>query len=228
MQMSKTGHPVKNAVLFDGGRRIMIKPFFIGLAGGSGSGKTTLAQALHSHLGIEKSTIFCLDWYYNDIQQQPKSADGSVNFDHPHALDQQLLITHLDLLKQGKELNVPIYDFGTHQRLKLTKRISTCQLVLIEGLHVLSLEPVRQILDLKVYIDLPDDVRFIRRLLRDQAERGRSLETVINQYLTTTRPMHLEWVAPSRQFADVVVSAQDPVSKMAQMVLGRIQPGWLA
>ena len=201
----------------------MIKPFFIGFAGGSGSGKTTLAQALNQRLGNNRTTILCLDWYYNDIQKQPKSADGSVNFDHPSALDQELLADHLERIKRGENVDAPIYDFETHRRLKTTRRILNRQTILIEGLHTLSLDMVRQMLDLKVFIDLADDIRFIRRLLRDQSERRRSVATVINQYLTTTRPIHLESILPSRQFADVVICAQKSVSEMTQEVIDQLK-----
>ena len=201
----------------------MIKPFFVGFAGGSGSGKTTLAQALNQRLGNNRTTILCLDWYYNDIQKQPKSADGSVNFDHPSALDQELLVDHLERIKQGENVDAPIYDFETHRRLKTTRRILNRQTILIEGLHTLSLDMVRQMLDLKVFIDLADDIRFIRRLLRDQSERRRSVATVINQYLTTTRPIHLESILPSRQFADVVLCAQKSVSEMTQEIIDQLQ-----
>ena len=201
----------------------MIKPFFIGLAGGSGSGKSTLAKSLNSHLGTNQTSMFCLDWYYHDICKQPKLDDGSINFDHPSALDQYLLINHLQQLKKGRNVNAPIYNLATHRRSKLTRKIVNRPTIFIEGLHTLVLSEVRQMLDLKIFIDLSDDIRFIRRLLRDKSERKRSLQTVINQYLATTRPMYIEWVLPSRRFADVVLSAENSVSEMKQTVLSQIQ-----
>ena len=201
----------------------MIKPFFVGLSGGSGSGKTTLAKSLHSHLGSDQTSIFCLDWYYHDICKQPKLDDGSINFDHPSALDQYLLINHLQQLKKGRSVDAPIYNFATHHRSKLTRKIANRPTIFIEGLHTLVLSEVRRILDLKIFIDLSDDIRFIRRLLRDQSERKRSLHGVITQYLTATRPMHMEWILPSRRFADVVLSAENSVSEMKRIVLSQIQ-----
>ena len=180
----------------------MIKPFFVGLAGGSGSGKTTLAKSLHSHLGSDQTSIFCLDWYYHDICKQPKLDDGSINFDHPSALDQYLLINHLQQLKKGRNVNAPIYNFATHHRSELTRKIAN--------------RPT-------IFIDLSDDIRFIRRLLLDQSERKRSLHGVITHYLTATRPMHMEWILPSRRFADVVLSAENSVSEMKRIVLSQIQ-----
>ena len=185
---------------------IGLTPTLIGFSGGSGSGKTTLAAAIHQRLGSHRSAVLSLDSYYKDLSHLPLEARASINFDHPDALDVQLLTQQIRQLRYGKAVGVPCYDFTTHTRRLETLMLQPKAVVLVEGILLLALEPIRSLLDLKVFVDAPADIRFIRRLVRDIQERGRTVDSCIQQYYATTRPMHFAWVEPSKVFADVVVS----------------------
>lgn len=202
---------------------IGLTPTLIGCAGGSGSGKTTLAAAIDDRLGSNRSGVLSLDSYYKDLSHLPLKERAAVNFDHPDALDVQLLTQQIRQLRCGKAVEVPRYDFTTHTRRLETLTLQSKPVVLIEGILLLALEPIRSLLDLKVFIDTPADIRFIRRLVRDIQERGRTVDSCIQQYYATTRPMHLAWVESSKVFADVVVSGEEEIETLATLLIDRIE-----
>ena len=205
------------------GTSIRLTPILIGFAGGSGSGKTTLAAAIHQRLGSHRSAVLSLDSYYKDLSHLPLEARASVNFDHPDALDVQLLTQQIRQLRYGKAVGVPCYDFTTHTRRLETRTLQPKAVVLVEGILLLALEPIGSLFDLKVFVDAPADIRFIRRLVRDIQERGRTVDSCIRQYYATTRPMHFAWVEPSKAFADVVVSGEEETETLATLLINRIE-----
>lgn len=176
----------------------------VGIAGGTGSGKTTLAHALHEHFS-DCSVLISQDSYYRDLSHLSPEERDMVNFDHPNALDFELLEAHLIQLKQGKAIEKPIYDFATHTRIASNEVIESAPLVIIEGILLFAVSEIRDLFDLKVYIDTDDDVRILRRMERDIHERGRDFKSVKNQYLSTVKPMHDKFVEPSKNSADVVI-----------------------
>ncbi len=183
----------------------MNKILAIGIAGGSGSGKTTVAEMIAEDLGKERVVLIVQDNYYKDLSHLPPAERAKVNFDHPDSFDAQLMAEHLHTLKAGKPIEMPIYDFVTHTRQKETTTVEPKQVLIVEGILVLDSPRLRDGMDVKIYIDTDDDVRFIRRLKRDIQVRGRDLESVINQYLTTVRPMHFEFVDKSKRYADIIL-----------------------
>ena len=202
---------------------IGLTPTFIGFSGGSGSGKTTLAAAIHERLGNHRSAVLSLDAYYKDLSYLPLEERAAVNFDHPDALDVQLLTEQIRQLRCGHAVEVPRYDFTTHTRRSETVTLQPKAVVLAEGILLLALDSIRSLLDLKVFVDAPADTRFIRRLLRDIQERGRTVDSCIRQYYATTRPMHFAWVEPSKAFADIVVSSEEAVETLATLLIERIE-----
>ena len=202
---------------------IGLAPTLIGFSGGSGSGKTTLSAAIHERLGNHRSAVLSLDAYYKDLSYLPFEERAAVNFDHPDALDVQLLTQQIRRLRCGHAVEVPCYDFTTHTRHPETLTLQSKAVVLVEGILLLALDPIRSLLDLKVFVDAPADIRFIRRLLRDIQERGRTIDSCIHQYYATTRPMHFAWVEPSKAFADIVVSSEEAVETLATLLIERIE-----
>jgi len=192
-------------VLTYGGSMVSRRPFFIGVAGGSGSGKTTVADRLATMLGAEHLALIPLDAYYVARSEQSIAERSQANYDHPNAFDWELLDTHLALLGGGKPAPVPVYDYAIHDRSPHVDMVVPRSIVVLEGILVLSEARIRDRLDLKVFVDIDADLRFIRRLERDVAERARSAESVVEQYLTTVRPSHLQFVEPSKRYADVIV-----------------------
>ncbi len=180
-------------------------PLIIGIAGGTGSGKTTVARAILDRVGADHIAAFPHDAYYKDLSSLAPTLRAQVNFDHPDSLDTPLLIEHLQQLRNGASIDLPVYDFKTHTRTQQTIRIDPKPVVMVEGI-LIFVEPVlRELFDIKIFVDTDADIRFIRRLQRDIAERGRTSESVIRQYLETVRPMHLEFVEPSKRYADVII-----------------------
>jgi len=177
----------------------------IGVAGGTGSGKTTVARRLFDVLGSSRVCVIQHDRYYRERLDLTFEERCALNFDHPHALDTALLLEQLCALKAGRAIDAPVYDFSRHARCAHTDRIEPRQTIILEGILVLADASLRELLDVKVFVDTDPDVRFIRRMLRDTSERGRSVQSVIDQYISTVRPMHLEFVEPSRRYADVIV-----------------------
>lgn len=177
----------------------------VGICGGSGSGKTTVARKVLEAIGEEKVLLLALDSYYKDSSHLSYEERAKMNFDHPDALDSELLIHHLDMLKEGLPVAQPVYDFSTHARKPQPIHLEPHPVILVEGILIFENQNLRKRFDLKVFVDTDADVRFIRRLRRDITKRGRNLESVIQQYLETVRPMHLEFVEPSRRYADVIL-----------------------
>jgi uridine kinase len=177
----------------------------IGICGGTGSGKTTVAQKILEAVGADRVVYLQQDAYYKDVSHLPLEERHRLNFDHPDAIDTDLLIRHIEQLRAGRAVEQPIYDFTTHTRRPETRRIEPRPIILVEGILVFENPRLRALMDLKIFVDTADDIRFIRRLLRDISERGRTVESVIRQYLETVRPMHLEFVEPSKRYADIII-----------------------
>lgn len=177
----------------------------IGIAGGTGAGKTLVARSIAEELDHESVLVLEQDSYYRDLRHIPLGERETRNYDHPDAFDRDLLRTHLAALLEGREIEVPIYDRKTHTRLPETRREAPVRVVVLDGILILEDPAIRQLFDIKLFIDADPDVRFIRRLKRDLSERGRTLDQVIRQYESTVRPMHQQYVEPSKQYADVVI-----------------------
>lgn len=183
----------------------MKNSIIIGIAGGSGSGKSTVTDELKNLIEEDKVTIIEQDSYYKDQSSLPYEQRVKTNYDHPFAFDNELLIKHLKMLKNNEPIEKPIYDFEKHNRKEETKLIIPKEVIILEGILILTEEEIRNLLDIKVFVDTDSDVRIIRRILRDIKERGRSLESVILQYMSTVRPAHLQFVEPSKKYADVII-----------------------
>ncbi len=181
------------------------QPFVVGVAGGTGSGKTTIAQKIAESVPRESVSVIEHDSYYRDAAHLDVEARAQLNFDHPDALDTQLLIEHLQALKSGTAAEVPLYDFKTHARRGETKRVLPTAIIVVEGILIFSDADLRPLLDLKIFVDTDADIRILRRIRRDMEQRGRSFESVREQYYRTVRPMHLQFVEPSKRWADVIV-----------------------
>ena len=177
----------------------------IGICGGTGSGKTTVANRILETVSADEVVFIQQDLYYRNLKDMPLDYRNAANFDHPDAIDNELLAHHLKKLQAGEPVELPIYDFRTHTRLPATTPIEPKSIVIVEGILIFAEPRLLEQMDIKVFVDTPDDVRFIRRLQRDIAERGRTLDSVIEQYLATVRPMHMQFVEPSKRFADVII-----------------------
>lgn len=177
----------------------------IGIAGASGSGKTLVAHTLYDALGSEKVVTLGEDAYYKDLSHLPFEERVKFNFDHPDAFDHELLVNHLSRLLQGQTIEHPIYDYHTHTRKKESRQVGPHQIIILEGILILSVPKLRDLMDIKIYIDTPPDVCFIRRLQRDINERGRTVDNVIEQYQNTVRPMYLQFIEPSKRYADIII-----------------------
>jgi uridine kinase len=204
-------------------RRLFMKPIVIGVAGGSGSGKTTVAQNILEQVGSDKVTYITHDLYYKDASHLSLSERHKLNCDHPEAFDNELLIKHVKKLKSGEAVEVPIYDFKTYIRAKETQRMEPQRVVLVDGILIFADKKLRELMDVKIFVDTDADIRFIRRLQRDIEERARTTELVIEQYLTTVRPMHLEFVEPSKRYADVIVPEGGFNEVAIKMIAARIK-----
>ena len=201
----------------------MTKPLVIGVAGGTGAGKTTVAQAILDRVGCERVAFVQHDAYYRDLSHLPMEERRKVNFDHPDALENELLVSHLTMLKAGKPVDLPVYDFVTYTRLARTYRVDPKGVILVEGLLLFADPQLRDLMDIKVYVDADADLRLVRRLNRDIQERGRSYESVIGQYLSTVRPMHLEFIEPSKRYADVIIPRGGFNEVALDMVIARVE-----
>ena len=193
-------------------------PFVIGIAGGTGSGKSTLTKRLQTSLGIKVSVIE-QDCYYKDLSHIPENERGSTNFDHPMSIDFDRLYDDILNLKEGRSIEKPIYNFATHTREEGTTSVEVGDVIIIEGILILSDAHIRELLDLKVFVETEDDVRILRRIERDMIERGRDLRGIIDQYLTTVKPMHKLFVEPSISYADVIIPGGSDTTSVVKLIL---------
>ena len=199
------------------------QPVTIAVAGGTGSGKTTIANEIVKRVGADRIAYLQHDSYYYDLDRLPHDPRNLPNFDHPESLETDLLIKHLKQLRAGHAVSVPVYDFTTHRRTAQTRRVEPQPVILVEGLLIFAERRLRDLFDIKIFVDTDNDIRFIRRLRRDIAERGRSMESVVDQYLSIVRPMHLEFVEPSKRYADVIVPEGGFNTVALEMVVARIE-----
>jgi uridine kinase len=200
-----------------------LTPLVIGIAGGSGSGKTTVAQTILQRVGPDRISFLQHDAYYKDLSGLPPVQRAEVNFDHPNSLENELLVGHILQLKKGEAINVPVYDFSTHSRTDRTFKVQPRSVILVEGILIFAEISLRELFDVKIFVDTDSDLRFIRRLQRDITERGRTTESVIKQYLATVRPMHLDFVEPSKRYADVIIPEGGFNTAALDMVVARIE-----
>jgi uridine kinase len=200
-----------------------MKPIVIGVAGGTGSGKTTVAEKILHRVGAEHVAYIPHDAYYRELGHLPPEERARVNFDHPDSLETSLLVEQLKALRAGQVIEIPIYDFTKHMRTKETRRVEPAPVILVEGILIFVEPELRALLDVKLYVDTDADVRFIRRLQRDIQERGRSVESVCKQYLSTVRPMHQEFVEPSKRYADVIIPEGGFNEVAIEMVAARLR-----
>lgn len=198
-------------------------PLVIGIAGGSGSGKTTVAQKILNRVGAERIAYLPHDAYYKDLQGLPPAQRAAVNFDHPNALETDLLVQHVHALMRGQAVKLPVYDFARYCRTQETIQIEPRGVIVVEGILIYTDPDLRSLLTVKIFVDTDSDLRFIRRLQRDIRERGRSPESVIEQYLNTVRPMHLEFVEPSKRYADVIIPEGGFNTAALEMVTAHIE-----
>jgi uridine kinase len=182
-----------------------MQPIVLGVAGGSGSGKTTVVRAMVASLGTDQVTVIHHDSYYRDTSHLDIEERRQINYDHPDSLETELLVEHLKELRSGRPAAAPIYDFAEHTRLPQRDHVQPRKVIIVDGLLILWDAQLRGLMDIKVFVDTDSDLRFIRRLERDISERGRTAESVIQQYMRTVRPMHLEFVEPSKRYADLIV-----------------------
>jgi uridine kinase len=202
--------------------------FVIGVAGGSGSGKTTVVRRIVDSLGPEQVTLLDHDRYYRDRNDLRLEERAALNYDHPDALETDLMVRHVRALKSGQPIEAPQYDFTRHARLAESDTFQPRRALIVEGILVFTDAALRDLMDIKVFVDTDSDTRFIRRLRRDVAERGRTMDSVIDQYQSTVKPMHLEFVEPSKRYADVIIPlgghntvAVDLLLTMLRSVAGR-------
>ena len=200
----------------------MSKPLIIGVVGGSGSGKTTVTKAIQQAMQV-RAAFLDQDGYYKDLGHMTLAERKLVNFDHPDSIDTDLLVQHLEQLARGEAIDKPTYDFAAHTRAAASIRVEPNPIVLVDGILLFADKRLRDLFDIKVYVDVADDVRFIRRLERDVVERGRTMSDVIRQYLNTVRPMHLEFVEPSKRYADVILPEGGQNRVAVEMIIARVQ-----
>jgi len=182
-----------------------LPPVIIGVAGGSGSGKTTVAHSVRKAAPGRTVAILHHDSYYHDHSHLSPDERAAINYDHPAAFETSLMIEHLEALRRGEPVDVPVYDYGTHSRTAEVRRVEPADIVFVEGILVLEHAGLRSLMDMRLYVDVDDDERFIRRLIRDIRDRGRTMESVVDQYLGVVKPMHLQFVEPSKRHAHIIV-----------------------
>lgn len=197
-------------------------PIVIGIAGGSGSGKTTVANVILQRVGADRIAYLPHDAYYRDLTHLPPIQRAQVNFDHPESLETELMIAHIQRLKAWQSIDLPVYDFSHHRRTEQTIHIEPQRVIMVEGILIFAEAELRKLFDVKIFVDTDADVRLIRRIQRDINERGRTIDSVINQYSTTVRPMHLEFVEPSKRYADVIIPEGGLNTVAMDMVIARI------
>jgi len=198
-------------------------PIVIGIAGGSGSGKTTVANVVLNRVGAHRIVYLPHDAYYRELTGLPPNQRADVNFDHPDSLETELLVQHIEALRNWQPIELPVYDFTTHSRTQATIHIEPQRIIIVEGILIYALPELRKLFDVKIFVDTDADIRFIHQLERDITERGRSTQSVIHQYLTTVRPMHLEFVEPSKRYADIIIPEGGLNTVALDMVIARIE-----
>jgi uridine kinase len=198
-------------------------PFLLGVAGGSSSGKTTVAERLCELIGGDRIALIKLDSYYVDMPEQPLDVRAKANYDHPDAFDWELMHRHLQSLVAGEPVEVPVYDYAAYERTPQVTRIGRCDVVVVEGILVLYEPSIRDMFDLKVYVDADADLRLIRRLQRDVNERGRTVQSIIDQYLATVRPAHLQFIEPSKRHAHVIIPEGGRNEPALEVLLARVR-----
>jgi len=201
----------------------LITPFIIGVAGGSGSGKTTVSRQIRTMVGLAQLAYIQHDSYYFDYTHLSLAERAQVNYDHPDSLETSLLIQHLHDLRQGRTIEAPLYDFANYRRKSATQAIQPVRIILVEGILIFVEKALRELMDMRIFVDADADLRLIRRLHRDMNERGRSFASVIHQYMSTVRPMHLEFVEPSKRYADVIVPEGGENRVAMEMIVSRLQ-----
>jgi len=201
----------------------MKRSIIFGVAGGTGSGKTTVAQRILERVGTENVAFVPHDAYYRDLSHLSLPARDEVNFDHPDTLETSLMVKQLEQLREGLAINIPVYDFKTHARTTETVRIEPAPIILVEGILIFAELQVRNLCDVRLFVDTDADIRLIRRLKRDIRERGRTFESVIEQYMATVRPMHIEFVEPSKRYADIIIPEGGFNDVAIEMVAARIR-----
>ncbi len=199
-----------------------MKPLIIGIAGGTGSGKSTVARKVAEALPDASVAFLEMDAYYRDFRHLTLQQLHHVNWDHPDAFDVELLSGHLEALARGEAVDMPVYEFATHSRSTRTRRIEPADVVVVDGILLLADPNIRAQCDVKVFVDADPDIRLIRRIRRDTAVRGRTLESVLDQYLTTVQPMHLQFVEPSKRYADVIVPRGGSNTVAIEMIVAKI------
>jgi uridine kinase len=198
------------------------RPLIIGIAGGTGSGKSTVAQKLAAGMPAGRCVLIEHDAYYRDQGHLPPADREAINYDHPNALESNLLAVHLGLLREGQAVDVPVYDFLTHTRRKETRRVEPSPVIIVEGILAFVEPAVREQLDIKIFVDTDPDIRLMRRIRRDLEQRGRHFGSVREQYYATVRPMHLEYVEPSKRWADLIVPEGGDNKIALDVILGRL------
>jgi uridine kinase len=199
------------------------QPVVIGIAGGTGSGKSTVASVILKRVGAKHIALLPHDAYYRELHMLPVEERQRINFDHPDSLETDLLVEHVKQLKAGNAIEMPVYDFTTHSRTEKTIPIEPRRIILVEGILIFYEMELRKLFDVKIFVDTDADIRFIRRLQRDIIERGRTTESVIKQYLGTVRPMHMEFVEPTKRYADVIIPEGGLNTVAMDMVIARIE-----
>jgi uridine kinase len=200
-----------------------MRSLVIGLAGGTGSGKTSVTRSILRSLDSSHVLVVQHDSYYKDISSYGDLSPDQINFDHPSSLETDLLVRHIEQLCAGNPVDQPVYDFKTHRRLAQTKRVEPKEVILIEGILIFVDKAMRDLMDIKIFVDTDADERVLRRIRRDIRDRGRSLESVIHQYISTVKPMHLEFVEPSKQWADIIIPRGSDNKVAIDMVVTKIR-----
>ena len=201
----------------------LMDPLVIGIAGGTGSGKTTVTNSILEHLAAGKVLVIAHDSYYRDISWHGGLTPAEINFDHPSSLETELLVQHLQELRAGRSVEQPIYNFTTHKRLDSTRRVDPREIIIIDGILIFADKRLRGLMDIKIFVDTDADERLIRRIRRDITERGRSVESVMEQYMRTVKPMHLEFVEPSKLWADIIIPRGAENKVAIDMVVTKIK-----
>jgi len=199
------------------------RPYVIGVAGGSGSGKTTVIRKLVQSAGTENTSVIQHDWYYKDHSHLDLEDRAKLNYDHPHSLETSLLISNLKELITGRSVTCPRYDFSNHKRETESQLVQSREIIIVDGILIFRDEELRDLMDIKVFVDTDCDLRFIRRLSRDMSERGRSLESVIDQYLTTVKPMHDLFVETSKRYADIIIPRGGENSAAINLLIAQVE-----